>query len=46
MRRGARVFTCRGCRGVATLVGEVEDLRKMMGSLIMMVTGHGGEKGG
>ena len=39
--------TCRGCREVARLVGEVEDLRKTMGSLQMMVTGQGvEEKGG
>ena len=45
MTRGARVCTCRGCREVARLVGEVEDLRKMMGSMNMMVTGQGWKKG-
>ena len=40
-------MSCRGCREVARLVGEVEDLRKMIGSLKMMVTGQGVEgKGG
>ena len=28
MTGSTRVFTCRGCRKVARLVGEVEDLRK------------------
>ena len=45
------VFTCKGCTEVAMLVGEVEDLRKMMESLKRMVTGQGleekrGETGG
>ena len=45
MAGGACVFTCRGCREVARLVGE--DLRKMMGSMKIMVTGQGlEEKGG
>ena len=30
MRGGTCVFACKGCRGVARLVGEVEDLRQMM----------------
>ena len=33
------MFTCKGCTEVASLVGEVEDLRKMMESLKRMVTG-------
>ena len=41
------MFTCKGCTEVAMVVGEVEDLRKMMESLKMMVTGQGLEdKGG
>ena len=34
------VLTCKGCIEVARLVGEVEDLRKMMESLKRMVTGQ------
>ena len=30
------MFTCKGCTEVARLVGEVEDLRKMMESLKRM----------
>ena len=49
--KGSTVFKCKGCTEVARLVGEVEDLRKMMGSLQRMVTGQGleetsGETGG
>ena len=40
MRKSTRVFTCKGCTEVAMLVGEVEDLRKMMESL----TGTGRKK--
>ena len=44
------MFMCKGCAEVARLVGEVEDIRKMMESLKKMVTGQGleekrGEKG-
>ena len=47
MTGGVRVFTCRGCREVARLVGEVEDLRKIVESMNMMVVGQGvEEKGG
>ena len=35
---------CKGCTEVARLVGEVEDLRKMMESLKRMVTGQGLEE--
>ena len=42
----SRVFTCRGCREIARLVGEVDDLRKLMSSMKMMVTGHGLEERG
>ena len=35
------MFTSKGCTEVARLVGEVEDLRKMMESLKRMVTGQG-----
>ena len=38
------MFTCRGCVEVARLVGEVEDLRKMMESLKRMATGQGLEE--
>ena len=49
--KGSTVFKGKGCTEVARLVGEVEDLRKMMGSQKRMVTGHGleetsGETGG
>ena len=45
--KGARVFTCRGCREVARLTGEVEGLRNIMESMKMMVMGQGvEEKGG
>ena len=40
------MFTCKGCTEVARLVGEVEDLRKMMESLKGMVTGQGLEEKG
>ena len=40
MRESTSVFTCKGCTEVARLVGEVEDLRKMMESLKRMVTGE------
>ena len=38
------MFTCKGCTEVARLVGEVEDLWKMMESLKRMVTGQGLEE--
>ena len=44
MRESTSVFTCKGCTEVARLVGEVEDLRKMMESLKRMVTGQGLEE--
>ena len=45
MRKSTSVFTCKGCTEVGTrLVGEVEDLRKMMESLKRMVTGQGLEE--
>ena len=49
--KGSTLFKCKGCTEVARLVGEVEDLRKMMESLKRMVTGQGlettsGETGG
>ena len=47
MAGGARVFTCRGCREVARLDGEVEDFRKMIEIMKMMIMGQGvEEKGG
>ena len=42
--KGSTVFTCKGCTEVARLVGEVEDLRKMVESLKRMVTGQGLEE--
>ena len=38
------VFKCKGCTEVASLAGEVEDLRKMVESLKRMVTGQGLEE--
>ena len=38
------MFKCKGCTEVARLVGEVEDLRKMVESLKRMVTGQGMEE--
>ena len=38
------MFTCKGCTEVARLVGEVEDLRKMMESLKRLVTRQGLEE--
>ena len=50
MSRGDCAFTCNGCRHVARLVGELGDIRQMMDSMMMMITGKGleeesGEKG-
>ena len=42
--KGSTVFKCKGYTEVARLVGEVEDLRKMVGSLKRMVTGQGLEE--
>ena len=42
--KGSTVFKCKGCTEVARLVGEVEDLRKMMESLKRVVTGQGLEE--
>ena len=42
--KGSTVFKCKGCTEVARLVGEVEDLRKMVKSLKRMVTGQGLEE--
>ena len=42
--KGSTVFKCKGCTEVARLVGEVEDLRKMVESLKRMVTGQGMEE--
>ena len=46
MRGGTCVFTCKGCREVTRLVGEVEDLRQMMESMKRIVTGLGLEEKG
>ena len=32
------MFTCKGCREVVRLVGEVEELRQMMESMTKIVT--------
>ncbi len=40
------MFTCKGCREVARLVGEVEELRQMMESIKRIVTGLGLEEKG
>ena len=40
------MFTCKGCREVTRLVGEVEDLRQMMESMKRIVTGRGLEEKG
>ena len=40
MMGGACAFRCKGCRTVASLVGEVEDLRQMMEIMKRMVTGQ------
>ena len=44
MRRGACAFTCKGCREVARLVGEVGEIRQMMDSMKRMITGLGLEE--
>ena len=44
MIRGACVFSCKGCRQAARLVGELRDLRQMMDSLKRMITGQGLEE--
>ena len=41
MQGGTRVFASKGCREVAMLVGEVEDITQMMQSMKMIVTGQG-----
>ena len=46
MRGGTCEFTCKGCREVTRLVGEVEDLRQMMESMKRIVTGLGLEEKG
>ena len=43
---GTCVFTCKGCREVKRLVGEVDDLRQMMESMKRIVTGLGLEEKG
>ena len=44
MRGGTCVFTCKGCREVARLVGEVEDIRQVLENMKRMITGHGLEE--
>ena len=39
MRGGTCVFTCKGCREVARLVGEVEDIRQVLETMKRMITG-------
>ena len=38
------MFACRGCRELARLFGEVDDLRQMMESMKRIVTGQGLEE--
>ena len=45
MSRGACACTCKGCREVVSLVGEVGDLRQMVDSMkMMMIRGQGLEE--
>ena len=44
MTGAACVFTCMGCTEVTRLVGEVGDLRQMMGSMKRMITIQGLEE--
>ena len=46
MQGGTRVFAGKGCREVARLVGEVEDLRQMMESTKRIATGQELEENG
>ena len=46
IRGGTCVFACKGCREVAMLVGEVEELRQMMENMKRIVTGQGLEEKG
>ncbi len=46
MRGGTCVFTCKGCREVTRLVGEVEDVRQVMESMKRIITGLGLEEKG
>ena len=41
MRGGTCVFTCKGCREVSRLVGEVEDIRHVLETTKRMITGQG-----
>ena len=38
------MFTCKGCREVARLVGEVEDIRQVLETMKRMITGQGLEE--
>ena len=44
MRGGTFVFTCKGCREVARLVGEVEDIRQVLETMKRMITRQGLEE--
>ena len=44
MRGGTCVFTCKGCREVTRLVGEVEDIRQVLENMKRMITGQGLEE--
>ena len=46
MQGGTFVFVCKGCREVARLVREVQDLRQMMESMKRIVIGQGLEEKG
>ena len=38
------MFTCKGCREEARLVGEVEDIRQVLETMKRMITGQGLEE--
>ena len=38
------MFTCKGCREVARLVGEVEDIRQVLETMKRVITGQGLEE--
>ena len=44
MRGGTCVFTCKGCREVSRLVGEVEDIRHVLETMKRVMTGQGLEE--
>ena len=44
MSRGAYAFTCKGCRQVARLVGELGDHKQTMDIMQRVITGQGLEE--